>query len=48
MSIKSLQGRRLSVSLSVTFVDHVKTYKHIFEIFDQYLALSSKCCNREP
>jgi len=27
-------------------VDHVKTNKHIFEILDQYLALSSKCCNR--
>jgi len=40
--------RCLSVCLSVTFVDHVKTNKHIFEILDQYLALSSKCCNREP
>jgi len=40
--------RRLSVCLSVVFLDHVKTNKHIFQIFDQYLALSSKCCNREP
>jgi len=77
-----------SVCLSVTFVDHVKTNTHIFEIlspsgshniivfrtkwggdiptgtpltgaskargyekmtiFDQYLALSPKCCNTEP
>jgi len=28
-----LCGVRLSVSLSVTFVDYVKTNKHIFEIF---------------